>query len=174
MSGGDCEILPDLLEPIEDDIERVSGDGAYDTSECYDTIRDRGAKPTIPPRKNAVIRQHGNCIAPSHPRDEALRYIRKHGRKMWKQNCGPQDMRFFDSTSNYATTPFTAGLSLFAVGDWIARKLPQWVSIFWALSTIIGFVGYFIPGFEVLFVSSGVTFGIGFARAGINIWKVPK
>jgi hypothetical protein len=69
---------------------------------------------------------------------------------------------------------FTAGLSLFAVGAWIARKLPRWVPVFWVLSTIIGFVGYFVPGLKVLFVLSGVIFGIGFAGAGIDLWKIPK
>lgn len=39
----------------------------------------------IPPRKDAVIWQHGNRKAPSHPRDENSRYIRKHGRKKWKR-----------------------------------------------------------------------------------------
>ncbi len=66
---------------------------------------------------------------------------------------------------------FTAGLSLFAVGSWIARKLPQWVSVFWVLSTIVGVIGYFIPGLNLLFVISGVIFGIGFAGAGIEIWS---
>jgi hypothetical protein len=66
---------------------------------------------------------------------------------------------------------FTAGLSLFAVGSWIARKLPKWVSVFWVLSTIVGFIGYFIPSLNLLFVASGVIFGIGFAGAGIKIWS---
>jgi Transposase DDE domain len=84
---GDCEILPDLLEQIEGDIEQVSADGAYDTSDCYDTITERGAKPVIPPRKNAVLWFHGNRKAPPHPRDQALRSIRKHGRKKWKRDA---------------------------------------------------------------------------------------
>jgi hypothetical protein len=67
---------------------------------------------------------------------------------------------------------FTAGLSSLAVGSWIARKLPQWVSVFWILSTIIGFIGYFVPGLNLLFVISGVMFGIGFAGAGMKIWFV--
>jgi hypothetical protein len=66
---------------------------------------------------------------------------------------------------------FTAGLSLFAVGSWIAKKLPRWVSFFWVLSTIVGFIGYFIPGLSLLFVTSGVIFGIGFAGAGIKVWS---
>ena len=65
-------------------IDQVSGDGAYDTWGCYDTITERGARPVIPSRKNAIIWQHGNCKAPPHPRDEVLRSIRKSGRKQWK------------------------------------------------------------------------------------------
>jgi hypothetical protein len=81
----DAQVLSDLLEQIEEDVEQVSGDGAYDTKSSYDTITNHGAKPVIPPRKNAVIEQHGNCKAPPKARDETLRSIRKHGRKRWKQ-----------------------------------------------------------------------------------------
>jgi transposase len=83
----DGEVLNDLLEQIEGEIEQVSTDGAYDHSHCYDEIAERGAKPVIPPRKDAVIWQHGNCKVPPHPRDENLRYIRKHGRKKWKRDA---------------------------------------------------------------------------------------
>jgi hypothetical protein len=67
---------------------------------------------------------------------------------------------------------FTAGLSLLAIGSWIAHKLPQWIPVVWVLSTIIGFAGYFIPGFSLLFVVSGVLFGVGFAVAGFQVWSV--
>ena len=66
---------------------------------------------------------------------------------------------------------FAAGLSLLAVGSWIARKLPRWVPIFWVLSSIVGFIGYFVPGLSLLFVISGIIFGIGFAGAGIKVWS---
>jgi hypothetical protein len=66
---------------------------------------------------------------------------------------------------------FTVGLSLFAIGAWIAKKLPRWVSVCWVLSTIVGFIGYFIPSLSLLFVISGVIFGIGFAGAGIEVWS---
>jgi len=39
----------------------------------------------IPPQKNAKIKRHGNCSGPPLPRDEAIRYIRGHGRKKWKR-----------------------------------------------------------------------------------------
>lgn len=82
----DGQVLGDLLEQIDEAIEQVSTDGAYDHRYCYDQITQRGAKAVIPPRKDAVIWQHGNCKAPPHPRDENLRYIRKHGRNKWKRD----------------------------------------------------------------------------------------
>jgi hypothetical protein len=84
----DCEVLPDILEQIEQPIEQVSGDGGYDTFDCYDTIAERGAKAVIPPRSNAKIQQHPHEIAQPHPRDENLRRVNQVGRKLWKQESG--------------------------------------------------------------------------------------
>jgi hypothetical protein len=67
---------------------------------------------------------------------------------------------------------FTVGLILFAIGSWIANKLPRWVSGFWLLSTVIGVMGYFVPGLNLFFVVSGVIFGISFSGAGIKVWSV--
>jgi hypothetical protein len=67
---------------------------------------------------------------------------------------------------------FVVGLSLFAVGSWLAAKLPQWVSVIWILSTVIGFLGYFLPSLNLLFMMSGLLFGIGFAGAGFQVWSV--
>lgn len=83
----DGEVLGELLEQIEGEIEQVSADGAYDHRHCYQEITERDARAVIPPRKDAKIWQHGNCKAPVHPRDENLRYIRKHGRKKWKRDA---------------------------------------------------------------------------------------
>lgn len=76
------EVLDELLNQIEDDIEQVSTDGADDHHHCYEEIAQRGAKPVIPPRKDAVIWQHGNCKAPPHPRDENLRSVQD---DFWRQ-----------------------------------------------------------------------------------------
>ena len=81
-------VFSDLLDGVDGEIAQVSGDGAYDKYKCYEKARQRGAKTTIPPRKNAVIGQHGNCKCPPHPRDENLRRIRKVGRKKWKRESG--------------------------------------------------------------------------------------
>lgn len=81
----DGEVFEELLDGIDGEIKQVSADGAYDHSQCYDTLAEREAKAAIPPRKNDKIWQHGNCNAPPHPRDENLRDIRKRGRKKCKK-----------------------------------------------------------------------------------------
>lgn len=82
----DSEVLGDLLDDVDASVEQVSADGAYDTRHCYEVLQQKGAKAVIPPRKNAKIWKHGNCRGPAHPRDENLRFIRKHGRKAWKRH----------------------------------------------------------------------------------------
>ncbi|MBD2214606.1 IS5 family transposase [Nostoc linckia FACHB-104] len=83
----DCEVLIDILEQIDAPIAQVSGDGGYDTFDCYDTIAERGAKVTIPPRSNAKIQQPNNESQP-HPRDENLLRVNQVGRKQWKLESG--------------------------------------------------------------------------------------
>ena len=84
----DSQAFSELLDGVDGEIAQVSGDGAYDKYKCYQKANQLGAKVTIPPRKNAVIGQHGNCKCPPHPRDENLRRIRKVGRKKWKHESG--------------------------------------------------------------------------------------
>ena len=84
----DAEALTIMLEEIDQQIENFSGDGAYDRRSVYADIQkhspDCGIH--IPPRKNARIWQHGNCKSPPHPRDQNLRFIRRHGRPAWKRD----------------------------------------------------------------------------------------
>ena len=80
----DGEVLKDILDGIDDEIDQVSTDGAYDHEHCYEDISERDAIAIIPPRKNAKIWHHGNLKTPPHQRDENLRYIREYGRKAWK------------------------------------------------------------------------------------------
>lgn len=51
----DSQLLAPLLNTIEQDIEQVSADGAYDTRDCYEVIQRRNAKAAIPPRRGAKI-----------------------------------------------------------------------------------------------------------------------
>ncbi len=107
----DGEVLSDLLAQIDDTIEQVTTDGAYDHAHCYDEIAEREAKAVIPPRKDAVIWQHGNCKAPPHPRDENLRSIRKHGRKQWKRDANYHRRSLAETTMFRFKTIFGGNLS---------------------------------------------------------------
>jgi hypothetical protein len=84
----DSQLLPDLLEQVEDQMRQVTADGAYDSRNCYDAIREREAQACIPPQKRAKIWQHGNTKAERHVRDENLRAIRRKGRREWKRESG--------------------------------------------------------------------------------------
>lgn len=84
----DSEMLPEMLKDMEGAVKTVAADGAYDTREDYDAILKVGAKAAIPPRRGAKIWRRGNRGDPPHARDENLRYIRKHGRKKWKEESG--------------------------------------------------------------------------------------
>ena len=84
----DSQVLAEMLEQVEDELEQVSGDGAYDKRSCYEAIRKRQAKAAIPPQRNAKIWQHGNSKQERLIRDENLRRIRQVGRKAWKHEVG--------------------------------------------------------------------------------------
>ena len=84
----DSEVMFDLLEQVEVKIKQVSADGAYDSHEIFNKINEIGAQITIPPRKDAVIKQHGNSKNKPLPRDEVLRKIKKLGRANWKKVSG--------------------------------------------------------------------------------------
>lgn len=78
----DSEVLHRLLKSNDINAEQITGDGAYDTHDCYKAAIDIGANPCFPPRANA---------ARNKPTDEAWRLrnhavgrVREKGLKKWK------------------------------------------------------------------------------------------
>ncbi|MEX0272144.1 IS5 family transposase [Leptolyngbyaceae cyanobacterium UHCC 1019] len=107
----DGAVLADILDGIEDEIEQVSADGAYDQRKCYDGIRERKARAAIPPRKGAKIWQHGNSKAARYNRDENLRRIRKGGRKAWKRESNYHRRSLAETTMFRFKTIFGGNLN---------------------------------------------------------------
>jgi hypothetical protein len=107
----DDEILPELLEQIDEELEAVGTDGAYDTRACWAAIAKRGAMAIIPPRRTAVIWQHGNAKAPPVTRDEHLRAIRARGRRAWKQESGYHKRSLVEAAFSRYKRMFCAGVS---------------------------------------------------------------
>jgi hypothetical protein len=87
-SGHDSDQVDELLDQTGAPIEAFYGDGAYDQWKVYEVLAEDEIQPIIPPRKNAKIKQHGNIDSEPLARDEAIRGIRRTGRKQWKQEIG--------------------------------------------------------------------------------------
>lgn len=87
-SDGDSPVLPELLDQIAEDeqIDTVTGDGAYDTRRCHAAIIERQATAIIPIRKNGRPWKE-NCPA-AKARNETLRATRHYGRAFWKRWTG--------------------------------------------------------------------------------------
>lgn len=85
---GDAPMLPCLLDQIGADeaIERVSGDGAYDTKACHEAIALRGAQAIIPTRKNG--KPWKDRRPDSEERNAILQAMRRLGRRIWKKWTG--------------------------------------------------------------------------------------
>ena len=78
----DAAVISDLRDqlPQSEKLERLTGDGAYDTKPVYEAVIGHGATPIIPSRKNARIRK-GSAFA---HRNAAIAACRRLGRKKWK------------------------------------------------------------------------------------------
>jgi hypothetical protein len=89
-SISDDEMAETLFQQIARPIAAFAADGSYDKRKVYGSLHSHSpdARGLIPPRKNAHIWQHGNTQAERLKRDENLRYIRQHGRKIWKRESG--------------------------------------------------------------------------------------
>lgn len=84
----DAQPVGELLDQVKEPVGKLYGDGAYDRWNVYGELDRRDIDPVIPPRRGAVIRQHGNSNAKPLPRDEAIRHIRRRGRDGWKEEVG--------------------------------------------------------------------------------------
>jgi len=86
----DAEMVDPMLAQVDNLIASLAADGVYDKRPVYAALQARAPNATIliPPRRDARIWQHGNTHTPPHPRDEAVRFIRAHGRNAWKRESG--------------------------------------------------------------------------------------
>lgn len=72
----DGNYLPGLIDKIPGTISQITGDGAYDKKNCYQTAYNRGAKPVFPPQHNAAVQRTKIKKNPALlARDEAILFI---------------------------------------------------------------------------------------------------
>jgi len=79
----DSEVLPNLLQQIKDDIDQVTGDGAYDSHGSYEATLLKGAKPCFPPRVNAI--RHKPTDEAHRLRNHAVSQVEYHDLAYWKK-----------------------------------------------------------------------------------------
>ena len=84
----DSSMLPTLLTQIQGRVGQVSGDGAYGTTACYQSILDREALAAIPPRRNERLSKRVDAPDWRAMRDASLRRIEKLGRYEWCASRG--------------------------------------------------------------------------------------
>ena len=112
----DHQLIADLIGSIDQPIDKVCADGAYDAHACYQYLQDQGIEALIPPRKDAVIKGD----KPENPRDEIVRRIQQQGRKDWKKNSGYHQRSLSETAMFRIKTLFGHQLS--------ARKLASQVT----------------------------------------------
>ena len=79
--------IPILLSQIDQNVEMMIADGAYDTQGVYDTLYHHKSGPIkglMPPRKDAVI---SSSDSPTR-RDQNIRAIKEKGRLKWQKETG--------------------------------------------------------------------------------------
>lgn len=87
-SEDDSALVEKLIDQVKMPVEHVLGDGIYDTRKAYDPLHQRNIKPIIPPRKSARITRNCDKENSFYLRNEAIRNIRKHGKRKWKRKMG--------------------------------------------------------------------------------------
>lgn len=90
----DSDMLEPLLEACSAKIEKVIGDGAYDTFKCFESVTKRGALPIFPPRTDARVssqtkyhKKVASLEAIAH-RDKIVEEIKNTSREIWKKQSG--------------------------------------------------------------------------------------
>ena len=91
----------DLLDqvPLDEQIDSVYTDRAYDTKQCRQVIADRQAYAVIPPRKNA--KPWKNMKVHSRERNELLRTVKRFGRTLWKKWSGYPHRSLVETKMHY-------------------------------------------------------------------------
>ena len=87
QEAGDASQVEPLLDQIEMPIGQFTADGAYDGQQAYDLAikHSASAAVVIPPRINAVERQHND---PTNQRNQHIATINADGRMKWQAATG--------------------------------------------------------------------------------------
>lgn len=85
---GDAQQFKDLINQVKPPIDKFSGDGAYDTYQIWQTLKDQEIEGIIPPQENARywVDEFDNLL--DLDRNRILEQIEQSSRKEWKTKSG--------------------------------------------------------------------------------------
>jgi DDE family transposase len=108
----DAQMVGPLLDQLQRPLASTTADGSYDQRRVYTDLAQRApqAAVCIPPRRSALIWQHGNSAAAPLPRDQNLRAIRARGRRAWKAEVGYHQRSLIETTMFRLKTSFGPSL----------------------------------------------------------------
>ncbi len=91
----DGNYLPGLMEQIDDPIEQITGDGAYDKQNSNECASQRGAKPVFPPQHHAAVQRNKIKKNPAFiPRDELITRLNSASDKEEELRSGKKDNNY--------------------------------------------------------------------------------
>jgi len=111
LTGNDVDDATEvgtLLNKVAGKITSARGDGAYDKNKVRQQLGNKGIKQTIPPQKNAVIKDEGESYAIE--RNEAIRRIKETDRSTWKKESGYHLRSLVETSMHRYKTIFTGTL----------------------------------------------------------------
>lgn len=85
---GDAQQVENLLGEVRSPIDKFSGDGAYDTYEIWELLKELKIEGIIPPQENAIYWVDENDNLLDLDRNDILAKIEKGSRKEWKKESG--------------------------------------------------------------------------------------
>jgi hypothetical protein len=109
---GDSQQVKKMLEKVKSKIDKFGGDGAYDTYEIWELLKEIGIEGIIPPQENAVYWEDDNGNLLDMKRNEILKNIDSIGRKGWKIESGYHRRSISETAMMRFKTIFGSNLTL--------------------------------------------------------------
>ena len=106
----DCEVFDQLIDVLPNKINKVLGDGAYDTLEAHKKSLDNGIELVALPRNNAVVDLKSTEQHILKRNEHVLRY-KEHCIYAWANKYGYWARNRVESTMSRFKTTFSGSLS---------------------------------------------------------------
>lgn len=106
----DCEVFDQLIDVLPNKVNKILGDGAYDTSGAHKKSLDNGIELVALPRGNAVVDTESK-LPHIQKRNEHISYYKENGIYAWANKNGYWSRNSSEVTMSKFKTTFSGTLS---------------------------------------------------------------